>query len=148
MYNNSLRQPIWICRKYKLFLNGEAFKDVDTTNDLNVLMTTTFKPSSHYSKVEKKIRGDLLQKLRIVKVLNHYLEFSEFFEFVTTTHLRGHPLKLRVQQVRLDVPKFFFFLVRVVKPWNALLMDVVMSLSLESFRRNLDNFMFQNEPER
>uniref|UniRef100_A0A0X3PXH1 Reverse transcriptase domain-containing protein n=1 Tax=Schistocephalus solidus TaxID=70667 RepID=A0A0X3PXH1_SCHSO len=95
----------------------------------------------------RQMRGDLLQTFRIVKGLDCCLEFSDFFEFATTTHLRGHPLKLRVQQARLDVRKFSFS-VRVVKPWNALPEDVVMSPSLESFKRNLDSFMFRNEPER
>ncbi|VDL88017.1 unnamed protein product [Schistocephalus solidus] len=93
------------------------------------------------------MRGDLLQTFRIVKGLDCCLEFLEFFEFAATTNLRGHPLKLRVQQVRLDVRKFSFS-VRVVKPWNALPEDAVLSQSLESFKKNLDNFMIRNEPER
>ncbi|VDM06328.1 unnamed protein product [Schistocephalus solidus] len=93
------------------------------------------------------MHGDLLQTFRIVKGLDCCLEFSDFFEFAATTHLRGHPLKLRVQQARLGVRKFSFS-VRVVKPWNAVPEDVVMSPSLESVERSLDSFMFQNELER
>ncbi|VDL89504.1 unnamed protein product [Schistocephalus solidus] len=96
--------------------------------------------------LKKQLLGDLLQKFLIMKVLDCCLEFSDFFEFADTTHLKVHPLKLRVQQVRLDVRKFSFS-ARVIKPWNALPEDVVMSLSLQRFKRNLDSFINQNEPE-
>nr|VZI30627.1 unnamed protein product [Spirometra erinaceieuropaei] len=95
----------------------------------------------------RQLRGDLLQAFRIVKGLDGSLAFEEFFEFATTTNLRGHPLKLRTQQARLDVRKFSFS-VRVVKPWNELPADVVMSPSIQSFKKNLDIFMFQNDQER
>nr|VZI28105.1 unnamed protein product [Spirometra erinaceieuropaei] len=95
----------------------------------------------------RRLRGDLLQAFRIVKGLDCSLAFEDFFEFATTTNLRGHPLKLRTQQARLDVRKFSFS-VRVVKPWNELPADVVMSLSIQSFKKNLDIFMFRNDQER
>nr|VZH96736.1 unnamed protein product [Spirometra erinaceieuropaei] len=95
----------------------------------------------------RQLRGDLLQAFRIVKELDCSLAFEDFFEFATTTNLRGHPLKLRTQQVRLDVRKFSFS-VRVVKPWNELPADVVMSPSIQSFKKNLDIFMFRNDQER
>ncbi|VDM05920.1 unnamed protein product [Schistocephalus solidus] len=49
------------------------------------------------------MRGDLLQTFRMVNGLHFCLEFSVFFQFAAMTQLRGHPLKLRVQQARLDV---------------------------------------------
>ncbi|VDL95832.1 unnamed protein product [Schistocephalus solidus] len=88
----------------------------------------------------------LLQTFRIVKGLDFCLELSDFFEFAATTHLRGQQLQLRVQQTRLGV-RMFSFSIRVVKSWNALAVDVVMSPSLESFKRDLDSFMLPNEPE-
>ncbi|VDM03593.1 unnamed protein product [Schistocephalus solidus] len=45
----------------------------------------------------RQIRGDLVHTFSIVKGLVCCLEISDFFEFDATTHLRGHPLKLRVQ---------------------------------------------------
>ncbi|VDM01401.1 unnamed protein product [Schistocephalus solidus] len=96
---------------------------------------------------QKQMRGDLLQTFRIVKGLDGCLQFSDLFEFAATTHLRGHPLKLRFQEARLDVRKFAFS-VRGVTPRNAFSEDVVMSPSLERNKRNVDSFMFQNEPER
>nr|VZI35257.1 unnamed protein product [Spirometra erinaceieuropaei] len=94
-----------------------------------------------------QLRGNLLQAFRIVKGLDCSLAFEDFFEFATTTDLRGHPLKLRTQHARLDVRKFSFS-VRVVKPWNALPADVVMSPSIQRFKKNLDTFMFENDQER
>ncbi|VDL86746.1 unnamed protein product [Schistocephalus solidus] len=98
-------------------------------------------------KIKRQLRGDLLQTFCIVKGLDCCLEFLDFFEFAATTNIRGHPLELRVYQARLDVRKFSLS-VRVVKPWNPIPEDVVMTPSLESFQRNIESFMFQNEPER
>ncbi|BHF80034.1 hypothetical protein SprV_0702315800 [Sparganum proliferum] len=95
----------------------------------------------------RQLRGDLLQAFRIVKGLDCSLVFEDFFEFATTTNLRGHPSKLRIQRARLDVRKFSFS-VRVVKPWNALPADVVMSPSIQSLKKNLDIHMFRNDHER
>ncbi|BHF63829.1 hypothetical protein SprV_0200682400 [Sparganum proliferum] len=62
---------------------------------------------------------------------------ADFFELATTTKLRGHPLKLRVTGAKLDIRKFFFSN-RVIEAWNALPADVVMSSSVEAFKRKLD----------
>ncbi|BHF62011.1 hypothetical protein SprV_0100499200 [Sparganum proliferum] len=58
-------------------------------------------------------------------------------DLATTTNLRGHPLKLRVTGAKLDIRKFFFSN-RVIEAWNALPTDVVMSTSVEAFKRKLD----------
>ncbi|BHF81690.1 hypothetical protein SprV_0802482300 [Sparganum proliferum] len=92
----------------------------------------------------RQLRGDLLQAFRIEKGLDCNLVFEDFFEFATTTNLRGHPLKLRTRRARLDVRKFSFS-VRVIKPWKALPTDVVMSPSIQSFKKNLDIYMFRND---
>nr|VZI31980.1 unnamed protein product [Spirometra erinaceieuropaei] len=135
------------------FLGGAALQEVEAQRDLGVLTTSSLKPSAHCSRVAKsamsvlQLRGDLLQAFRIVKGLDCSLAFENFVEFATTNNLRGHPLKLRTQQARLDVRKFSFS-VRVVKPWNELPADVVMSPSIQSFKENLDIFMFRNDQER
>nr|VZI45380.1 unnamed protein product [Spirometra erinaceieuropaei] len=132
------------------FLGGAALQKFEAQKDLGVLTTSSLKPSAHCSRVAKsamQLRGDLLQAFRIVKGLDCSLAFEDFFEFATTTNLRGHPLKLRPPQARLDVRKFSFS-VRVVKPWDELPADVVMSASMQSFKKNLDIFMFRNDQER
>nr|VZI45517.1 unnamed protein product [Spirometra erinaceieuropaei] len=88
----------------------------------------------------RQVRGDPLQAFRIVKGLDCSLAFEDIFEFAATTNLLGHPLKLRTQQAMLDVRKLSFS-VRVVKPWNAVPVDVLMSPSIKSFKKNLDIFM-------
>nr|VZI29469.1 unnamed protein product [Spirometra erinaceieuropaei] len=140
------------------FLGGAALQEVEVKKDLGALTASSLKPSAHCSRVAKKrnvcilrhqaqLRGDLLQAFRIVKGLDYSLAFQEFFEFATSTNFRGHPFKLRTQQAMLDVRKFSFY-VRVVKPWNALPANVVMSPSIQTFKKNLDIFMFRNYEER
>nr|VZI02614.1 unnamed protein product [Spirometra erinaceieuropaei] len=67
------------------------------------------------------------------------LASSDFFVSATTTSLRGHPLKVRVSGARVDARKFFF-IHRVIKTWNALLVDAVMSSSVDTFQRKLDQY--------
>nr|VZI44858.1 unnamed protein product [Spirometra erinaceieuropaei] len=85
----------------------------------------------------RQLRGDLIQAFRIVRNQGCCLAFGDFFELATTTNLRGHPLKLRVAVARLDTRKFFFFSNRVVAAWKALPEDVVMSGSVDTFKRRL-----------
>ncbi|VDM04414.1 unnamed protein product [Schistocephalus solidus] len=62
------------------------------------------------------------------------LASGDFFELATTTTLRGHPIKLRVTGARLDTRRFFFSN-RVIKAWNALPADIIMSPSVDTFKR-------------
>jgi len=55
------------------------------------------------------------------------------------TRTRGHSLKLCAQPARLDIRKFSFA-VRVIKPWNYLPEEVVMSSSVKMFEARLDKF--------
>nr|VZI51749.1 unnamed protein product [Spirometra erinaceieuropaei] len=85
----------------------------------------------------RQLRGDLIQTYRILRGQDCCLVPADFFELATTTNLRGHPLKLRVTGAKLDTRKFFFSN-RVIEAWNALPAGVVMSTSVEAFKRNLD----------
>jgi len=60
----------------------------------------------------------------------------------TTT--RGHPLKLSMPSSRLDIRRNSFG-VRVVKPWNSLPEEVVLSESVKIFESRLDKF-WSNQP--
>nr|VZI07976.1 unnamed protein product [Spirometra erinaceieuropaei] len=79
------------------FLGGAALQEVEAQKDLDVLTTSSLKPSAHCSRVAKfvmsvlQLRRDLLQDFRIVKGLDCSLAFEDFFEFATPTNLRGHP---------------------------------------------------------
>ncbi|BHF71211.1 hypothetical protein SprV_0401426600 [Sparganum proliferum] len=85
----------------------------------------------------RQLRGDLIQAFRIIRGQDCTLVPGDFFELATTTNLRGHQFKLRVTGARLDTRKFFFSN-RVIEAWNALPVDVVMSASVEVFKRKLD----------
>nr|VZI51418.1 unnamed protein product [Spirometra erinaceieuropaei] len=85
----------------------------------------------------RQLRGDLIQTFRILRGQDCCLVPTDFFELTTTTNLRGRPLKLRVTGAKLDTRKFFFSN-RVIEAWNALPAGVVMSTSVEAFKRNLD----------
>ncbi|BHF69661.1 hypothetical protein SprV_0301270700 [Sparganum proliferum] len=85
----------------------------------------------------RQLREDLMQAFRIVRNRGCCLASGDFFELATTTNLRGHPLKLRVTGSQLDTRKFFFYN-RVVAAWNALPEDVVMSGSVDTFKRMLN----------
>ncbi|BHF78270.1 hypothetical protein SprV_0602138300 [Sparganum proliferum] len=85
----------------------------------------------------RQLRGDLIQTFRIIRGQDCSLVPGDFFELATTTNLRGHQFKLRVTGARLDTRKFFFSN-RVIEAWNALPVDVVMSASVEVFKRKLD----------
>ncbi|BHF62260.1 hypothetical protein SprV_0200524100 [Sparganum proliferum] len=91
----------------------------------------------------RQLRGDLIQAFRIVRDQGCCLASGDFFELATTTNLRGHPLKLRVTGARLDTRKFFLSN-RVVSAWNALPEDVVMSASVDTFKRRLDHHWSAN----
>nr|VZI46288.1 unnamed protein product [Spirometra erinaceieuropaei] len=92
----------------------------------------------------RQLRGDMIQTFRIVRGLDCALRCEDFFQLATTTHLRGHPFKLRVPQGRLNVRKYFFSN-RVVEPWNNLPETVVMSQSVETFKCRLDRYMLQQQ---
>ncbi|BHF57082.1 hypothetical protein SprV_0100002300 [Sparganum proliferum] len=85
----------------------------------------------------RQLRGDLIQTFRILRGHDCCLVPADFFELATTKNLRVHPLKLRVTCAKLDIRKFFFSN-RVFEAWNALPTDVVMSTSVEAFKRKLD----------
>nr|VZI44438.1 unnamed protein product [Spirometra erinaceieuropaei] len=85
----------------------------------------------------RQLRGDLIQTFRILRGQDCCLVPTDFFELATTTNLRGHPLKLRVTGAKLDIRNFFFSN-GVIEAWNALPTDVVMSTSVEAFKRELD----------
>ncbi|VDM05154.1 unnamed protein product [Schistocephalus solidus] len=87
----------------------------------------------------RQLRGDLLQAFRMRRGQDCCLASGDFFELATTTTLRGHLIKLRVAGARLDTRRFFFSN-RVIKAWNSLPVDIIMSPSIDYFEQKFDQY--------
>ena len=89
-------------------------------------------PSLRY----RRLRGDMIE---VFKILNG------IYDCIVTPHLardlgtrtRGNSFKLLHLRCKHDVKKYSFCH-RVVAPWNSLPDEVVCSVSLNSFKNNLD----------
>ena len=85
-------------------------------------------------------RGRLLrQDMIMVWKIFHNLSAiapSDLFTPSCAANTRGHPLKIQVQQTRLDVNKRFFSN-RVVSTWNSLAADTVLAANVDTFKSRL-----------
>jgi hypothetical protein len=91
----------------------------------------------------RQLRGDLLLTYKIVRGQNCCLNSEDFFTLSTTSHLRGHPWKLKKSRSRLLLRQNFFSQ-RVINPWNALPLHVVSSPNIDIFKLRMDAFYMQN----
>lgn len=83
----------------------------------------------------RRLKADLY--LTYVLLHSDKPQFSAgMFELRSSDRTRGHPLKLVVERCHLNCRKFFFSN-RVVNPWNALPVDVVLAPSLNVFKQRL-----------
>ncbi|VDM02598.1 unnamed protein product [Schistocephalus solidus] len=86
-----------------------------------------------------ELRGDLIQAFRMLRGHDCCLASGDFFELATTTTLRGHPIKLRLTGARPSTRRFFFSN-RVIKAWNALPADIIMSPSVDTFNWKFNQY--------
>ena len=91
----------------------------------------------------RRSRGDIIKVFKIKK--------SKYDEQVTpnlkmsqNTRTRGNTLKLETSRSRYDRRKYFFT-ERIVGVWNSLLVTVVNVASVDSFKKNLDQFWKEEE---
>jgi len=90
----------------------------------------------------RRVKQDLVMCYKIINGLI-CLDFSDFFSYVVSDRTRGHNYKLAIQNCRIDARKFCFAR-RVCPVWNKLPFDVVNACSLNSFKRKLTVFDFDD----
>ena len=92
-----------------------------------------------YSFERRCLRGDMIQLYKMFKGLDK-LDIHKFFDLEEAHRTRGHNLKIKKKNCRLDVRKYYFTH-RVVEHWNNLPGDVVNSVNLNVFKKKLDGLM-------
>ena len=88
----------------------------------------------------RRLKFDLVMAFKILNGLVD-LDYNDFFKVCRNTTTRGNGMKLRVPISRINARKHFFA-VRVVNIWNDLPFGVVNTLSLATFKVNIERMDF------
>ncbi|RNA17195.1 RNA-directed DNA polymerase from mobile element jockey-like [Brachionus plicatilis] len=93
----------------------------------------------------RRLRGDLTQMYKLANNLEK-VNFVNGLEigYESSYNLRRHRKSMHREQVRNCLPRFNFFVNRVVNDWNSLPVDVVEARSLNCFKSKLDKWLFEN----
>ena len=89
-----------------------------------------------FSLEERRLRGDLIQTFKLLtgkENVDHEFLFNH-----STTHLRGHSLKLSKSQCN-KLCRMRFFSQRVIDIWNSLSKFMVSAPSTNTFKKRIDN---------
>ena len=92
--------------------------------------------------IYRRARGDLIQVYKYLHSINKCPE--GMFNLAGDTRTRGHSLKLKKSQYKLNI-RGHFFTYRVVNLWNALKEETISAASLNIFKNRLDN-EWENKP--
>jgi len=87
----------------------------------------------------RRHRGHMIEVFKILRNVYDPEITKGMLQLSNNTRTRGHSLKLCAQPARRDIRKHSF-VVRVIKPWNSLPEEVVMSSSVKMFEARLDKF--------
>jgi hypothetical protein len=97
-----------------------------------------------FSLDRRRLRGDLIEAYKMLQ--GNDAELQALLPRSNHTTLRGNQLKLAKPRVVTNVRKHFFAS-RVVNTWNKLPNNVIMSSSVETFKRELDRIWSKTFPE-
>ena len=86
----------------------------------------------------RRIRGDLLETFKIIPGRDR-LESEIFFELNRSNRCRGHKLKLKKPNSRLNIRKFSFAH-RIIDEWNKWSEEVIESRNLNQFKSGIDRY--------
>ena len=88
---------------------------------------------------QRRLRGDLIE---VYKILNGHegTDYRTFFK-LRKNITRGHNWKLEKNEHFKSQVREGWFTVRVINPWNSLPSSVVNSLSIATFKENLDEYL-------
>ena len=89
----------------------------------------------------RRLRGDMILVYRLLKN-DVDIDFNDFFTTPTLTSTRGHLYKLYKPNVT-SRSRSDFFSIRAINHWNKLPDYVVTAQTLNGFKNELDNFLFE-----
>jgi len=87
----------------------------------------------------RRLKNDLIMCYKILYRLVD-VDRDKFFTVIDDNRMRNNGFKLKLSKFSLDVSKFFFAS-RVIKPWNNLPRNVVLSKSVDVFRKTLTDYL-------
>ena len=92
--------------------------------------------------VTRRVSGDLIEVVKVIKGFEE-VDSNTLFKIVSSTNLKGHSLQLYKHNLRLHTKKYFFSQ-RVIDMWNKLDTDVIAYRTVSTFKKHLDNYIFNH----
>ena len=130
--------PVWSPHSLNMIASVESVQR-RFTKRLTGMSDLTYKERCMCLNLEflelRRLRCDLITCYKIIHKMT-CLRPDEFFTVYSDHTTRGHSFKLHLPNARIDARKHFFA-IRVVNIWNSLPAEVVNSLTIESFVKNL-----------
>ena len=135
--------PVWSPHLVKDVLLVESVQRVFTKR-IPALKGLTYSQRINFLGIQtlerRRLENDLVT---CFKILNGFLSGppEAYGLSLSKRRSRGHSLKLAMEQPKVDARKFYFSY-RVARPWNSLTESIVNSVSVKSFKKNLQDIKF------